>query len=203
MEGYLEEYKRRLISLIETYFPILAEATKRFSTIACFCESVQSVLMWSHYASSHTGFALEYNFRPTLKNPIKNVVIAPVIYQDHRIDISSYLVWAFLIIWGVRTTNPDMLASIKNALYKSMDWAYEKEWRLIDCSLDSLLDSPVAKECMKEDIITYFKVLFVSDAGWNLRNLISHGLINANSFNYTMSDRVVHAMLIMSQFKRI
>ena len=70
-------------------------------------------------------------------------------------------------------------------------------------SLDSLLDSPVAKECMKEDMITYFKVLFVSDAGWNLRNLISHGLINANSFNYTMSDRVVHALLILSQFKRM
>lgn len=70
-------------------------------------------------------------------------------------------------------------------------------------SLDSLLDCPVAKECMKEDIITYFKVLFVSDAGWNLRNLISHGLINANSFNYTMSDRVVHALLILSQFKRV
>lgn len=70
-------------------------------------------------------------------------------------------------------------------------------------SLESLLDSPVAKECMKEDMITYFKVLFVSDAGWNLRNLISHGLINANSFNYTMSDRVVHALLILSQFKRM
>ena len=70
-------------------------------------------------------------------------------------------------------------------------------------SLDSLLDSPVAMECMKEDIITYFKVLFVSEAGWNLRNLISHGLIKANSFNSTMSDRVVHALLILSQFKRV
>lgn len=140
LEGHLKEYKGRLISLIETYFPILSESSKRFSTIACFSESVQSILMWSHYAFSHTGFALEYNFRPTLENQIKNVVIAPVVYQDQRLDISSYIVWAFLIIMGVRTKNPDMTASIKNALYKSVDWAYEKEWRLIDSTPRDFFD---------------------------------------------------------------
>jgi len=68
-------------------------------------------------------------------------------------------------------------------------------------SLDSLLDSEVAKDLMNEDMITYFKVLFTSSAGWNLRNQFSHGLLSAGSFNSTMADRVVHAMLIMSQFK--
>ena len=141
MEGYLRECKGRLISLIETYFPIISEASKRFSTVACFSESVQSILMWSHYACSHTGFALEYNFRPTLKNPIKNVVIAPVIYQGQRLDISSYIVWAFLLIMGVRTKNPDISASIKNALCKSLDWEYEKEWRLIDSTQRDFFDN--------------------------------------------------------------
>lgn len=69
------------------------------------------------------------------------------------------------------------------------------------CSLDTLLDSPVAKQSMNEDIIEYFRVLFVSSAGWNLRNLLSHGLLSANSFSYTMADRVVHALLILSLFK--
>ena len=144
LEGYLKEYKGRLIALIETYFPILSEASKRFSAIACFSESIQSVLMWSHYAYSHTGFALEYNFRPTLRVPIKNVIIAPVVYQDKRIDISSYIVWAFLIIFGVRTKNPDLSASIKNTLYKSLDWAYEKEWRLIDSTPRDYFDNSAA-----------------------------------------------------------
>lgn len=141
LDGYLKECKGRLITLIETYFPILSEASKRFSTIACFSESVQSILMWSHYASSHAGFALEYNFRPTLKNPIKNVVIAPVVYQNRRLDISSYIVWAFLVIMGVRTKNPDISTSVKNALSKSLDWAYEKEWRLIDSTPRYFLDN--------------------------------------------------------------
>lgn len=70
-------------------------------------------------------------------------------------------------------------------------------------SLDSLLDSPVAQECIKEDMITYFKALLVSPGGWNLRNLVSHGLLRAGSFNRMMSDRVVHAVLVLSLFKPI
>lgn len=68
-------------------------------------------------------------------------------------------------------------------------------------SLDGLLDSNVAKECLKEDLITYFRVLYVSPSGWNLRNLVSHGLLPSDSFNYMMSDRVVHSILILSQFR--
>ncbi len=68
-------------------------------------------------------------------------------------------------------------------------------------SLDSLLDSEVAKEYLKEDMITYFKVLFVSQPGWNLRNLFCHGLLTADSFNSTMSDRVVHAIMVLRFFK--
>lgn len=155
MESYLGECKGRLISLIETYFPILSEAAKRFSAIACFSESVQSILMWSHYACSHSGFALEYNFRPTLKNPIKNVVIAPVVYHDQRIDISSYIVWAFFIILGVRTKNPDMSAYLKNALYKSVDWAYEKEWRLIDSTSRDYFDNSASAIPYRPEAIYY------------------------------------------------
>ena len=69
-------------------------------------------------------------------------------------------------------------------------------------SLESLLDSDVAKKVMKEDMITYFKVLFVSPAGWNLRNLFCHGLLSSGSFNSDMSDRLVHAMMILSYFKK-
>lgn len=68
-------------------------------------------------------------------------------------------------------------------------------------SLDSLLEIEEAKECFKEDLITYFKVVFTSKTGWNLRNLVSHGLLPSESFNYMMSDRVVHCVLILSQFR--
>ena len=87
-EGRIEETRKRMISMIETYFPILSETAKRYSAIACFSENVDSILMWSHYADSHKGFALEYDFRPTLEQPIKNVGLFPVVYSKERFDIS-------------------------------------------------------------------------------------------------------------------
>lgn len=132
LEVRLESAKQQMLSLISTYFPILSFLGKRYSTIACFSEDVKSILMWSHYADSHKGFALEYDFRPTLTHPLPRVGIYPVIYSEERYDASAYLTWAFLKIMGVNAVNPDMMASIKAALYKSKQWEYEKEWRMID-----------------------------------------------------------------------
>lgn len=139
-EGRIEETRQRMISLVETYFPILSETSKRYSAIACFSESIESVLMWSHYANSHKGFALEYNFRPILEQPIKNVGLFPVVYSEERLDISDYIAYEFLRIWGIPAKMPDIAASIKNALWKSDIWAYEKEWRMIDSTPRDIID---------------------------------------------------------------
>lgn len=88
--------------------------------------------MWSHYASSHQGFTLEYDFRPTLSKGIENCVIYPVIYDDERIDASMYMACSFLKSNGISINNPDALSHIKCSLYKAKLWEYEKEWRLIN-----------------------------------------------------------------------
>lgn len=139
-EGRIEETRQRMISLIETFFPILSETSKRYSTIVCFSESIESVLMWSHYANSHKGFALEYDFRPILEQPIKNVGLFPVVYSEERLDISDYIAYEFLRILGIPAKMPDMSALIKNALWKSDIWAYEKEWRMIDSTPRDITD---------------------------------------------------------------
>lgn len=155
IEVRVNEGRHRLISLIETFFPILAEAAKKFTSIACFSERVQSILMWSHYADSHKGFALEYNFRPTLDKPIGNVGLFPVIYEENRLDISLYVVWAFLLIMGVRIKNPDISSYIKSALVKSADWAYEREWRMIDFSPRDYFDDSASVIPFKPSAIYY------------------------------------------------
>ena len=154
-EGRIEETRKRMISMIETYFPILSEASKRYSTIACFSENVDSILMWSHYADSHKGFALEYDFRPTLERPIKNVGLFPVVYSEERFDISDYIAWAFLRIIGFPAKMPDISASIKNALWKSDVWAYEKEWRMIDSTPRDITDEKASTIHYKPVAIYY------------------------------------------------
>ena len=81
VKQYIEASRDQMLSLIDLYFPLFAESSKKFQAIACFCESIESVVMWSHYAQNHQGFALEYNLRDTLAHPIKNVGIYPVIYN--------------------------------------------------------------------------------------------------------------------------
>lgn len=132
LEEKIEETLQQVSTSIDILLPIIAESAKRFSTYACFCESVDNMLMWSHYADSHRGFALEYDFRQTLSSPIENTVLLPVVYSEDRLDVSAFMMWAFLWVNGTHISNPDTMAHIKVALNKSISWAYEKEWRMIN-----------------------------------------------------------------------
>ena len=129
----IDSGRQQTLSLMSTMFPVLSSLSKRFSTIACFSEDVKSILMWSHYADSHQGFALEYDFRPALSSkPLERGALYPVIYSDERYDASLYIGWEFLHVLGLRPKSPDVTAFLKVALHKSRVWEYEREWRIID-----------------------------------------------------------------------
>ncbi len=65
-------------------------------------------------------------------------------------------------------------------------------------SLDSLLSSENALDCMGEDKVNYYRNVLTDPSGWNIRNLVSHGLLTADSFDYGMADRIIHAFLSLS-----
>ena len=134
IELSIEEYRNQILMLIDLYFPILEKFSKKFVTIACFCETVQSITMWSHYANNHQGFVLEYNMRPSLFSKHPNYGLYPVIYDKERYDAYSYMGWSFLKMIGINSKNPDKFSHAKCALHKSPQWEYEQEWRLIDYS---------------------------------------------------------------------
>lgn len=132
LKDRVEDSRQQMLSLISTLFPILTSFSKRFSTIACFSEDVKSILMWSHYADSHKGFALEYDFRTTQSMPLERGALYPVVYSDERYDASVYITWQFMHVLGFHPKNPDITAFSKVALHKSRVWEYEREWRIID-----------------------------------------------------------------------
>lgn len=132
LKDKVEDSRQQMLSLISTLFPILTSFSKRFSTIACFSEDVKSILMWSHYADSHKGFALEYDFRTTQSMPLERGALYPVVYSDERYDASVYITWQFMHVLGFHPKNPDITAFSKVALHKSRVWEYEREWRIID-----------------------------------------------------------------------
>ena len=79
--------------------------------------------MWSHYADSHTGFCIEYDF-----NNIKweNLLVypLPVLYSKERPLIPYYN-------WGgkdIEKAKKDLMIGL---LTKDIVWSYENEWRFI------------------------------------------------------------------------
>lgn len=85
--------------------------------ICCFSESIESMLMWTHYANEHKGFAIEYG--PNEKSSIA-LQLWPVFYRDKLFDLSRYF-----------SRISSSLIPLLPALHKAIDWKYEKEWRLI------------------------------------------------------------------------
>ena len=82
--------------------------------------------MWSHYAESHKGFCIEYDYS-NWKADSKIILPLPVIYSRQRP----------LVFAGVHLENPEeakvQIASqlMKGLLTKDNDWSYENEWRII------------------------------------------------------------------------
>lgn len=127
--------------------------------ISCFSEVLDSPLMWAHYANSGKGFCVEYELNPCVGHPMClkdgqsckgendckhsscgcccNCSLMPVIYTEKRPDATSALKQE--IEYAVANEsgksydlgNHDWLESYRTALFKSKDWAYEKEWRLL------------------------------------------------------------------------
>ncbi|TWO31501.1 DUF2971 domain-containing protein [Seonamhaeicola sediminis] len=92
-----------------------------------------NILMWSHYSDNHTGicFGFDWNKDDEVFGNYKKIR-----YQTHYDDIWSWL----------HTDNEIVESIIYN---KSIDWHYEKEYRII---LDSISARKFNKENLKEII---------------------------------------------------
>lgn len=89
--------------------------------ISCFTEVKDSLLMWSHYANSHKGICIEYNFRQLPADDLRKHALYPVNYSEKFLDATSLM----------KDIHTAPLIALLASLYKSPEWAYEKEWRLI------------------------------------------------------------------------
>ena len=159
--------KEPLNKLIDKKTEEAVQTVKLMTFIACFSEDIHSVTMWSHYANSHKGFALEYEtkafrlkcqFCDQLKQCNKAAIcnLYPVIYQKQRYDATDFLGWYIGRSMGLPIKNPDTFTSSKALLYKSSQWSYEKEWRLIVSKMNDFQDkTPVCIDHLRPAAIYY------------------------------------------------
>ena len=136
-----EVNKKNFFNNIDTILKQAEDYLRRNTFIACFSETVKSITMWSHYADSHKGFVLEYDFKNlncqcdtcNKKDTCSDRVIHnlyPVIYDNRRYDATSFVECYLGLSLGLNAKMNDKMYYTKAALHKSTQWQYEKEWRL-------------------------------------------------------------------------
>lgn len=96
---------------LQNYIIEELETIKEKFYLACFCEDLTSVPMWSYYSDYHKGFCIEYGITEF------NQCVFPVVYSNKKsIDIDD------LSIPSVQ----------KNLSIKDMNWSIENEWRILE-----------------------------------------------------------------------
>jgi hypothetical protein len=93
--------------------------------VCSFGSRNDSVLMWGHYAKSHSGFCLEYDVRSWPSGDKRRRILHPVIYSSEVFDSTKYIVKAMA---GGMFNN---LFGVMAAIRKAKEWSYEEEWRFV------------------------------------------------------------------------
>lgn len=84
--------------------------------VFCLAERIDSVLMWSHYASNHRGVAVIFQFSA---RTLADLYIWKVAYSDER-----------PVVRDIHAENPK--SHLADALaMKAKFWEYEQEWRIM------------------------------------------------------------------------
>lgn len=113
-------------ALLRTHAPQIHELAKSIPDhfdgllgALCLCENRDSLLMWAHYASSHTGFLVEYK----ADHPYLNARRTPSdeFYHPRKVEYRNERPSAELLDLG----GPELF------LVKSRHWEYECEWRVL------------------------------------------------------------------------
>ena len=119
MEGFYQPSK--VLRGKPNYKEIVRKITDLKSNIgiACFTETYEDVLMWTHYAGNYSGMCLSYSTIELQKGLPSEVNLVRVGYVDEP-----------PLIYPSRAINPNE-AAISILSQKKYNWAYEREWRIL------------------------------------------------------------------------
>ena len=117
-DAYFDDLKEQLVRQMSC-------AIREGFSVLCLAENSTSVLMWSHYSQDHQGFCIEYDFKKLAANYIRRRFCCPVFYRRKLTDATRYMS-------KVNLSDYNNLFPILMCLLKSDEWAYEREWRIVE-----------------------------------------------------------------------
>jgi hypothetical protein len=115
LQGWEDAFKSKL--------PV---AHKESLKVCSFSGTHDSIIMWSHYGDQHRGFCIEYDTESMSEGDLLMRLLYPVVYSKRLFDGTKYYDAALQNQQAFNILFPALAA-----LYKSPEWSYEKEWRLV------------------------------------------------------------------------
>ena len=94
--------------------------------VGCLCTSYKNRLMWSHYADSHKGFCVEYDFSEPNAETL-NMLPLPVMYSEKR----PLIPWEAAFEKTPENMEETWRQLAIGLLTKDSEWSYENEWRIL------------------------------------------------------------------------
>ena len=94
--------------------------------VGCLCTDFKNRLMWSHYAESHTGFCVEYDFSEAIPSVLSNLPV-PVFYSSER----PLVPWKAALENSSENIAEACTELMLGLLTKDSAWEYENEWRIL------------------------------------------------------------------------
>ena len=146
-----EERRKKIassIKIMEALLPDILQNSMKNDLekrgITCFSEINNNLLMWSHYGKSHTGICIGFDFAKLYES----------IKTKHPFD-KFFIKVRYETEFQAMDYFDDKVESIVNWVRtKSLDWNYEKEFRIIISNLnfnsDRLYILPIDKKLHKE-----------------------------------------------------
>lgn len=119
-----KESIKQVRGLFSTLEQKLNDSLYNLFKVCCLCTSNKNKLMWSHYADSHKGICIEYDFSEI---PTDNVQPMPVFYTNTRPKFP----WRVAIKPSPESQKEATVHFMKALLTKDQTWNYENEWRII------------------------------------------------------------------------
>lgn len=139
----LAEIKQQFSVLSDTAMAKSRKLISEQCRVTCLSEKMDSPLMWSHYANKHYGFCLEYDFTHSMVNRypdlnLAKIMLLPVIYSEKRPLLSNAILNSKNALQYLKTKklpNEVIENIVYGLLFKSLDWSYEHEWRIIGLNM--------------------------------------------------------------------
>ncbi len=136
-----------------------------------------------------SDFLYESTLFGTDKRPIINAGLQAFLEGNH-------IVAAHLLIPQLEDALRNLVELAGGAIYKP-----NSSGGLSLKTLDEILRDEIITQVLGENAAFYLRVLLTDQRGWNIRNTVCHGIAAAGYFTSDMSDRILHALILLGHIR--